>query len=183
MKPSHQHILPSQSRLFAPDQIDRDLVRDFLFLFSRAEYALKACGFVRGGRYDEPIVEWRKFARTLGKDFSSNDPELVRAREYLLGNPPKQQKVRDGQLAWSDWQARDDENIAEYLIESAKHVRNNLFHGGKQSLGRLAERDRKLLKAALLVIAHAISLHPEASVQFREYPPEAYTAGARKKTS
>lgn len=169
---SYSRLLPSESFLFASDRFDRDLVRDFLFVFSRAEYALKATGFVKVGPHDVPKIQWTDFARELGdRLFNCPDAAIENAQQYLVENPPKKQTYGTHGLVWKERRQRSDQSSAEFLIESATQVRHNLFHGGKDLMGRLAERDRELVQAAMLIIAFAISLHPQVEKVFQDDGP------------
>lgn len=169
---SYKHLLPSESSLFASNRFDRDLVRDFLFVFSRAEYALKKAGFVHAGFNDVPKIEWREFASKLGDRLLNCPDEAIESAElYLSTNPPKKQTYGPHGLEWRERSRRSDQSAAQFLIESATQVRHNLFHGGKDLMGRLAERDSELVSAALLVIAFAISLDSEIQKAFQDAGP------------
>jgi hypothetical protein len=170
---AYSDLLPSRNLLFASDRLDRDLVRDFLFVFSRAEYALKACGFVSGRQNGDPIIEWKRLAHNLGNRLLEPvDAALDTAREYLLSYPPRKQSFTGLGLAWKERVRSADQSEAAFLMESVKQVRNNLFHGGKELMGRLAERDKVLVQSALLVIAFAISSHPDVRRAFCDAGPE-----------
>jgi hypothetical protein len=71
--------------------VPRDLACDFLGVFARSEYALKASGFAddKGNRVD---VGWDKFAKAIADGFDlSENQDLRTAVDYLLANPPKKQ--------------------------------------------------------------------------------------------
>jgi len=59
-----------------------------------------------------------------------------------------------------------------FLVRSITTVRNNLFHGGKEIEGPLAERDRHLIQNSLLLLVQAIRLEPSVRRAFGELPPE-----------
>ena len=169
---SYTRFLPSHSLLFAPDRFDRDLVRDFLFAFSRAEYALKWAGFVRGGRWGELKIEWSRFAEDIAPQLSaSSDDQVSKARQYLTENPPKREALSASGLKWQRRVRRADQSDAQFLIESVTQVRNNLFHGGKELMGLLAERDRQLVDSALTMVVFAVSVHGRVAAIFQEAGP------------
>lgn len=172
---AYARFLPSRSLLFSPDQFDRDLVRDFLFAFSRAEYALKTAGFLKRGGYDEPKIEWRRFAETIAVELDGTllDEKVLQAREYLSEHPPDRQVFPKSGLQWQPRVQRPDQTNAQFLIESVTQVRNNLFHGGKELMGRLAERDRELVEAALIMVVFAVSLDDRVSALYLDAGPRA----------
>lgn len=168
--------LPNARRIFSAPRIDRDLVADFFMVFARAEHALKRAGYVTADRYDAPRIMWDDFARHVGaKLFDGGIPDVDTAIAYLQNHPPRREVVRSGTL---DWEARttNDPKDPVFLIRSLTTVRNNLFHGGKEINGLLAERDRSLLRSSLILLAHVLGLIPKVRRAFEELPPEQYAA-------
>lgn len=164
------HPLPAARALFSPVRIDRELVAEFFMRFARAEFALKRAKFVRPGKFGEPKIKWDDFATVCGSRlFDSTDPSITAAIAYLVEHPPKQEIV-----AFPYWRSRPIDNPKDpvFLIKSICTVRNNLFHGGKEIEGLLAERDRQLILSALQVLCFAVSLQEEVSEAFGELPPE-----------
>jgi hypothetical protein len=165
-------FLPSHSPLFARDRFDGDLVRDFLFAFSRAEYALKAAGFVRAGRYSEPRILWASFADEVASELvASVYEDVLRSRRYLVEHPPMKQVFSESGLKWHARARGHSQTEAQFLIESVTQVRNNLFHGGKELMGRLAERDQSLIEAALIMVAFAVSSHHRVAAFYEDAGP------------
>ena len=167
--------LTSAGWMFSSPRLDRDLVALFFMTFARSEFALKRAGYVRAGRYG-PVLEWDKFADALGDGlFMSGDATLAEAVSYLTEQQPKQQAVVDGQLRWEIAPTRAEPR-GRTLVRSVKTVRNNLFHGGKDMQGPLPERDRRLLRSCVTVLAHAVTLVSEVRSAFFELPPESEAA-------
>lgn len=138
------------------------LVLQFFVAFSRFEYALKRCQYVRGQRgYANP--NWDKFAASIEVQFDMNKAgELKRAVDFLLDHPPKKQVVLGGQLAWVDSE-QGNTPLAQWLSILVRIVRNNLFHGEKMRLvmGMDSERGRKLVRSSLVVLLFWLDLDPE----------------------
>jgi hypothetical protein len=154
--------------LFSAGRLDRDLVSDFFMLFARAEFALKNAGFATRRRDDSVAADWNKFAQSLGRAFMHpSDPTLVNAVEYLQTKPPKKQVLKDGHIEWKD-RERGNLDDSAFLVRSITTVRNNLFHGGKEIVGLMVERDRQLIQHSLLLLAYAITLNPAVHSAFSE---------------
>jgi hypothetical protein len=172
------HLLPLRGaqRLFSSPRIDRELVTDFFMTFARTEYALKRAGYVEAGRSDEPRIKWDDFARSIGDTLlNSCSPAVAEAISYLSSNPPQKQVVRHRGLGWEP-RTSDNPRDPIFLMRSITTVRNNLFHGGKEVTGRLAERDHGLVQSSLVILAHAIGLDTNVEHAFKELPPEQATA-------
>jgi hypothetical protein len=140
----HLSPLRGARRLYSSPRIDRELVTDFFMTFTRTEYALKRAGYVEAGWSGEPRIKWDDFARSIGDTLlNSCSPAVAGAISYLSSNPPQKQVVRHGGLAW---EPRTSDNLRDpvFLMRSITTVRNNLFHGGKEVRGMLAERDHRL---------------------------------------
>jgi hypothetical protein len=147
------------------DRLDA-LSLDVFRTFARCEYALKAAGFWLGR--NEVKADWRAFARDLGDEFDHPvDPELAAALDYLLGQPPRKQVIRDDQLAWDDTPP-DSETRADLVLAYVRRVRNNLFHGGKFNGHWFApERSGDLLTHSLCILRHAIEAHDRVREAYR----------------
>ena len=159
--------------LFNKERFDRDLVADFLFLYSRAEYALKAAGFIQGYGADEPLmVDWWAFAEALSHDPKvDQDPVLEKAVLFLTSCPPRLQWcAAPGSLKWKARRKRSKETLTEFLVKAVCDVRNNLFHGGKNLSGRLEERDTKLIDAAIVVLEWTLRVREEVWTAFDDRP-------------
>jgi hypothetical protein len=169
---NYQEYLPSKHNLFSRDRIDRELILDFFLVISRMEYALKAAGYVKKGRNGEPVIKWKNFTQELqGKLIFDDDNTLSQAYQFLISEPPDSQKY-NGSLHWKKRTQRDDQTEEDFVIESVRTVRNNLFHGGKEPTAPLTERNKKLIKSALLIAAFAVSAHPSVGSAFDQIGPE-----------
>ena len=137
------------------------LACEFLSVFARCEYALKASGFARG---DETRVDanWDAFAQEIDLDMSANaNPDVAAAIEYLLSQPPRKQVLLQGALEWRD--APPDASLPRTLqvLAMVRRVRNNLFHGGKMGIDPNApfERDELLVRHSLVILHHCSLAH------------------------
>jgi hypothetical protein len=159
--------------MFSPARLDRDLVANFFMLFARAEFALKKAGFARARRNGQIDVDWDGFARTLGDAVTQpNDGRVYEAVKYLQDQPPQKQVLRrDGNLSWEPRPCKNPTDPV-FVIRSITTARNNLFHGGKEIVGLLAERDRQLLQHCLLVLEYCLTLNNEVLSAFSDLGPE-----------
>jgi hypothetical protein len=162
--------------LFSPNRLDRELVADFFMLFARAEYALKKAGFIKP-RGDEGFdVDWDRFARSLATVLTSpDDPQITEAVRYMQERAPQKQVFRGGRLSWKN-RVCPDATDPVFVVRSITTVRNNLFHGGKEIVGLMAERDRQLLQHSLLVLAYCLTVNAEVLDAFGELGPETAVA-------
>ena len=88
----------------------------------------------------------------------SKNPALAEALQYLTANPPKVQLYEDQRAVFRD-RPLPDADLGTQALESAKRVRNNLFHGGKHTGHKAGEeRDETLLRHAALVIEETAKL-------------------------
>ncbi len=136
--------------------LDKELIADFFFAFSRFEFALKQAGYlesIQAGADARP--DWTCFSKRINAVCNFDEsPELRKAVDYLLSDAkaPKKQVVQaDGSLDWKTTPTgRKD---IEWVLILVRRVRNNLFHGGKYtgSLSELA-RDTTLLKNSLIIL-------------------------------
>ena len=149
-------------------QIDASLLLDFFLVFSRAEYALKNSGFLKG---DERRVDpdWDKFAASLKNSFRKDkSKELQIATEYILDNPPMKQVLRQNTLMWEANIPNGTLTDIEILLCLVRRIRNNLFHGGKHNAESFedAERSTQLLQSSLVVIRECVLLAPEVKIHY-----------------
>lgn len=154
--------------------LDPDLVRLFFTAFSRAEYALKASGFVINVRgYASP--DWKTFSQAIDDNFGqlcTTDADLAASVTYLTAEPPKTQTCDSAppkNLRWSDDTGpapRDTKSV----LQSMKTIRNNLFHGGKALPISKADRNRDnaLIGHALVVLDRALTCNTEVQAMFAE---------------
>ena len=101
---------------------------DFLFWFSRFEYALKKHGYLKStdtGKKAEP--NWDMFVKRNRNKYTPSPAALA-----LVKARPKQQVVAsNAQLAWQELQFAETEFELQKVTLLLRLVRNNLFHGGK----------------------------------------------------
>jgi hypothetical protein len=128
----------------------RELVCQFLLVFSRFEAALKRAGFARQNG-ERLTVEWRRFARESGQGIDLPVEDLG----VLVLAPPARQQIMDNQLSFVP-EDRPAELTAEWVLEMVYRVRNNLFHGGKWPAD--PERDGALLQSCLVALAFFVDL-------------------------
>ena len=96
--------------------------------FSRFEFALKECGYVKRGKYEGAEPDWDKFSRLDHLPVLMERLRDSRAAPELFANPPQKQMFDDGYWKWAEAAAITDPKT---FIDAIKRVRNNLFHGGK----------------------------------------------------
>lgn len=154
-------------RLFPAIPIPEELAFEFLGVFARMEYALKSSGFARGGNNVEAdwdsfgsSIDWR-FSRVKSKDFRT-------AVDFLLGEPPRKQVLRDGRLGWKDAPPPPGLPKVTRVLLMVRRVRNNLFHGAKvwSPEYRNRERDINLLNASLLVLKESARLNRQVEITY-----------------
>ena len=132
------HASPSAAKLFA--------------CFSRFEFALKECGYVKANRYGWAEPDWDRFSALDGLPSLVQRLRIDGAAAELLQHPPRQQVVARGHWEWAD---------ASPIVEGAtfvraiKRVRNNLFHGGKAGAD---PRDDQLCEDAVACLVALLDL-------------------------
>ena len=180
MKSAHDRIMPydkawrlikagayQRQTLTHPD-VDSELIRNFLFIFARIEYALKRAGFMIKGK-DEAVADWDSLANSLkGEIHPNRNSEIRSAVEYLNEYPVEKQVVTNGQLGWRRIHRKEHEHLEQWLLRIVRVVRNNLFHGGKFPDKQVYDvsRDNSLLKASIVLLCEIIHLSPEVSNYF-----------------
>lgn len=147
-------------------EIDRDLVCNFFAVFSRFEYAMKATRYCRSDRYRNAVPNWRLLREILGEpielDLQGNAVVLV---DYLISEPPQVQKYEQGSAIFRAVPLSGTRR-GEWAIDAAKRVRNNLFHGGKHTPHSTAERDTRLILAALVVLDACLQADADLRAEF-----------------
>lgn len=143
--------------------LDRARLAEYFLLFSRFEFALKASGFAKAGRWGAE-VDWEKYAQEVGpKLLPDPKDELASSISYLEAEPPKQQVFENGTLNWKPRPSPKTYSRMRSLIFYLQGVRNNLVHGAKflakESID--PQRDEKLLSAAECIIASCLSRSPD----------------------
>ena len=158
--------------LYQKLSLDKDLTTGFSILFSRFEYALKRTRRYAAGDENAVKADWDKFAQDHDSQFDSErTPELKAAIEYLNGNPPKKQILKDGLLDWKNVPPQNTP-LLKQVLDAVRRVRNNLFHGGKFQNGPMEDpgRDSDLLRSCITVLEECLSLNNGVREQF--YPQQ-----------
>lgn len=157
-------------------EADKDLLLNFFLTFSCFEFALKSSGLYKlPGRNDDPNTgcraepDWDSFARSLRDIFqTASSPQLAKACEYLLMNPPWREVVANGVLKWDAAAESDTLSDVEKLIWYIRRVRNNLFHGGKFSTLPVSDRRRnaELMEYSLVVLHECLRLSNSVRAEY-----------------
>lgn len=152
-----------------PDNVltlPRDHLSEFFLVFARFEFACKAQGHVKQGRYGNVEVDWDDFALRLGDDlFNMADQAVLESIAYLENSPPKMETFK-GAPRWQDRPAPAKYSRQRSLLFYVQGVRNNLMHGGKFLGNSDPVRDSRLLDASLVVIAACLTCSPDAQAAF-----------------
>ena len=131
-----------------------ELACEFLATFSRMEYALKSTRYADGN--DKRIdPAWDQFANDIHEAFEKMaEPDLVEAKSYLIGYPPRKQTLAGNKVTFVDQKIDVKQKTTQQLLLMVRTVRNNLFHGGKYLPGGEQEEGRNnfLVKHALTVL-------------------------------
>lgn len=111
--------------------VERVRLGEFFLLFARFEFAVKASGHAKMGRWGAEI-DWDKLSDDVEpKLLPPKEQELADAIDYLERLPPKQQKYDNDQLHWEPRPAPSRYSRMRSLIFYVQGVRNNLAHGAK----------------------------------------------------
>lgn len=140
-------------------KINPQLICNFLAIFSRIEYSLKATKYVDGGE-KKVSPNWDKFANAIDKNFSeieNKDNELKEAVNYLKNHPPKKQILENGKLIFIDQKIDTKQKQTQQILFMVRTVRNNLFHGGKYHKN-IKDRDELLIKYSLKILSECVKL-------------------------
>ncbi len=146
------------------------LALKFFLEFSRSEYSLKRAGFLVKGS-DDAKPDWDTFATAITTAFEAiREPALNEARAFLVQAPPRRQVNRAGSLDWDDIPQAVGESSTRYLLRLVRHVRNNLFHGGKYPDGPVFDlvRNDLLLTHSLTLLHYARGCSPSVTAFFAE---------------
>ncbi len=131
-------------------QIDPELKEiyfNFFARFSRFEYCLKKHGF-REPQKDWVKTSWECFSRRFSCAYSGSEYSILHKEEYLsTGSLLKLVKIHDqGNNDWKSITIKKGSSELTRMIYLLKTLRNNLFHGDKNSdQGIGGQRDKDLL--------------------------------------
>ncbi|KQR36033.1 hypothetical protein ASF91_20760 [Rhizobium sp. Leaf155] len=129
----------------------KDLAFDFLYFFSRFEYALKANQYLKKEGVGQPAeAGWQKFRDRWQDEYKVS----IAAKALIAANPKKQIVGEDCSLDFKPT-ALDHLSTLGQVISHCQTVRNNLFHGGKSGPKGFdsPERTKELLPLVLTVLA------------------------------
>ena len=148
-----------------PDDL-RELCIEYFFKFSRFEFALKENGFLKKGRHKAAKPNWKKFIREYASTYSPSQE----ARN-LMNDPPDRQIVRDGRCQWEKTNFANFDSDLDKVVLVLKVIRNNLFHGGKNSQFDWdnPERSAFLIENAISVLGDLASLSELERDYWRNY--------------
>lgn len=114
------------------EQIQDDVAKEafeFFYWFSRFEFALKDAGYLKSEKVGAPAEPgWDAFVRKYEGRYSLT----AKAQELLDANPERQVVGRSG-LEFRPVSFEGDQSDLSKIVRLTKTVRNNLFHGGKDS--------------------------------------------------
>ncbi|MGY2265997.1 hypothetical protein [Pseudomonas sp. SDO5561_S422] len=151
-------------------KISKELVFEFLAVFSRFEFSLKESGYFRKGRHDIAEADWSKFTESMSSYFEQVDSKnLSSAIEYLIKEPPQQQIVEGGSLKWRPLTFGPEQTLAAKTLIAVRMTRNNLFHGGKHFPHSADGRDEKLIKSSLTVLDFCLNKHDDVKFDYETY--------------
>jgi len=138
---------------------------DLLQAFARAEFAMKGVvGLCGGAEGAKASANWEAFIRRVEAALPAR-PDLDRqARNLLFAEPPSVEVVRHGIAVFEPRPLAGTEG--RRLIEAARRIRNNLFHGGKEAIEARPGRDEALVLAALHVIQTAVRCDVDVAMRF-----------------
>lgn len=138
-----------------------ELACEFLAVFARMEYALKATRFaVRNGR--DVSVSWDRFANEAHERFHAEaSEELKTAVDFLWNYPPRKQFLADDErVRFREFEIDPAQRKLQQLILMVRAVRNNLFHGGKHLPDGESEpgRNERLVRSSLVLLRECAQL-------------------------
>lgn len=145
-----------------------ELACEFLGVFARFEFALKAGGFAQGD-VNGVNPNWDQFAQSIDAQFNAVQAnEFIRAIDYLLTQPPKKQVLANSHIEWRDAPPDAALSRAAKALLMVRRVRNNLFHGGKFLAAESAasDRDSLLVKHSLAVLRACVSMHAQVAAAY-----------------
>lgn len=146
------------SDVFRHLHMPAELACEFLAVFSRMEYALKATRYASEGE-GRVTVSWDRFANDIDEIFCRvTDEDFTTAVHYLLTQPPRMQMRQDGVLLFVDQAIDEHQSRAQQTLHMVRTVRNNLFHGGKYLPDGEVEQGRNqvLVQNSLIVLQHCV---------------------------
>ncbi|WP_280570835.1 hypothetical protein [Chromohalobacter sp. 296-RDG] len=132
-----------------------EMACEFMAVFARMEYALKATRFAIGNGRDVS-ASWDRFANEAHEWFHADASEDVKSAVDLLWNcPPRKQFLADDErVCFRDFEIDPGQRKLQQLLLMVRTVRNNLFHGGKHLPDGELEpgRNENLVRSSLVLL-------------------------------
>ena len=146
-----------------PDDV-RSLAFDFFYWFSRFEFALKECGYLKSHEFGAPAEpDWREFAKKHQHDY-----RLTAAANELIAANPLRQVVDSAGLGFAPVGLDDRPSDLERVTRLARTVRNNLFHGGKHGEKTWDDPDRmRTLLPLVIRVLHELAEYAGIESDYR----------------
>lgn len=147
--------------------IDSTMILDFFIIFSRFEYALKSSGYIPDKKKSKPEIDWKNFKEEIKDEFKLE--EVKHPNEMELFEDFKTQYIYKGTLKWREFNIDSTKSDAEIIIDIVKTIRNNLFHGAKNTeycTGVDEKRDENLLLYGIKAIEKLIEAEKEVKTNF-----------------
>ena len=120
----------------------------FFYSYSRFEFALKECGYLRNKRPGEKAKpNWNGFVDEWEGRYSLSEA----GRALLEANPAKQVIAHNGALDFVTVEVAVGHSDLRKVIDLANIVRNNLFHGGKHG-GKCWDDPKRIMILLPIVI-------------------------------
>lgn len=127
-----------------------DLAGEFLALFGRFEFALKENGYIKNQTTGASAeAGWDDFVRRFEGSY-----HLTEAAKSLISLNPRRQKVGPNGLEFHDVGFDDKPSDLGKVVRLLKTVRNNVVHGGKNTVTGWdnPERTSKLLASTTTIL-------------------------------
>lgn len=144
------------------------LAFDFFYWFSRFEFALKENGYLKSRKVGAKAeAGWIAFVEKWHAQYTASTEASA-----LLAEPPKQQIVSlDNGLCWEAVEFDKCGSELAKVILLLKTVRNNLFHGGKNSAAGWDDPQRTmfLVSSGIAVLNQLVQLSSLDSAYTRYY--------------
>jgi hypothetical protein len=143
------------------DDLDAELVLDFLAAYHALEGALVQAGFTRPGRRPGSAQpDWSGFARHIADRFDPDtSPELIGAVCTLLANPDKPGYFRKRRPEIYLLEPSIPEHNTVWLVEVVQEIRNRLLL--RMSFADDAWSDDMAVVSAMLVVQAWSKLDPQ----------------------
>lgn len=138
----------------------------FFYWFSRFEFALKECGYLKSHEFGAPAQpDWQEFT----KKHQNNYRLTAAAKELIAANPLRQIVGRAG-IEFAQVGMDDRPNDLERVTRLARTVRNNLFHGGQHGEKTWDDPDRiRTLLPLVIRVLNELAEHAGIESDYRRW--------------